>query len=186
MRTLLRAWMVGMLVMTLASGGEAQTSAKKMGETAAVIPSGFGEAVDRDIITIRDATVKFKMTEAAVAAGYKQVTGCVEHQPAGAMGYHFQNNDLLDTTLDLEHPEVLVYEKISDGSFQLNGVEFLVPIPAWKSSEPPHIMGQALIKADSIGFWFLHVWTWKPSPSGLFAPWNPDVKCQETASSMNH
>ena len=101
------------------------------------------------------------------------------------MGYHFQNNALLDTTLDLEHPEVLVYEKMPDGTFQLNGVEFLVPISAWKSSEPPRIMGQALIKADSIGFWFLHVWTWKPSPSGLFALWNPNVKCLE-ASPMNH
>src|SRR6476661_4296613 len=67
----------------------------------------------------------------------------------------------------------------------LYGVEFLVPISAWKSPEPPRIMGQALTKADSIGFWFLHVWTWKPSPSGLFAPWNPDVKCDVT-SSMHH
>ena len=135
--------------------------------------------LDRDIMTVRAATAKFKTTAAAEAAGYKRVTHCVQHQPAGAMGYHFQNNDLLDTTLDLEHPEVLVYEKMPDGTFQLNGVEFLVPISAWKSTEPPRIMGQALIRADSIGFWFLHVWTWKPSPSGLFAPWNPDVKCVE-------
>ena len=186
MRTLLRAWMLGMLVMAFVTeGSEAQTSAKKMGETPAVIPSGLGDAVDRDVMTIREATAKFKTTAAAEAAGYKQVTGCVEHQPAGAMGYHFQNNDLLDTTLNLEHPEVLVYEKMPDGSFQLNGVEFLVPISAWKSSEPPRIVGQALTRADSIGFWFLHVWTWKPSPSGLFAPWNPDVKCRD-GSSMNH
>ena len=54
---------------------------------------------------------------------------------------------------------MLVYEKMPDGTFQLNGVEFLVPISAWKSTEPPRIMGQALTKAP-IGFWFLHVWTW--------------------------
>lgn len=161
------------------------STTKGMGEAAGILPSGFGEAVDRDIMTIRVATAKFKTTEAAEAAGYKRVTGCVQHQPAGAMGYHFQNNALLDTTLDLEHPEVLVYEKMPDGTFQLNGVEFLVPISAWKSTEPPRIMGQALTKADSIGFWYLHVWTWKPSPSGLFAPWNPDVKCLETASMMH-
>jgi hypothetical protein len=101
------------------------------------------------------------------------------------MGYHFQNNALLDTTLDPEHPEVLVYEKLPDGAFQLNGVEFLVPIAAWKSTEPPRILGQALTKADPIGLWFLHVWIWKPDPKGLFAPWNPDVKCLE-ASPMNH
>ena len=187
MKTSLIAWMFGVMVAVLAlvSGTAAQTAAKYTGEAPGILPSSFGEAVDRNIMTIRGATARFKTTEAAEAAGYKRVTGCVQHQPAGAMGYHFQNNDLLDTTLDLEHPEVLVYEKMSDGTFQLNGVEFLVPISAWKSAEPPRIMGQALIKVDSIGFWFLHVWTWKPNPSGLFAPWNPDVKCLE-ASSMSH
>ena len=172
MRTRLRAWMFGVMVAVLAfaSGTAAQTSAKDVGEAPGILPSGFGEAVDRDIMTIRYATAKFKTTEAAEAAGYKRVTDCVQHQPAGAMGYHFQNNALLDTTLDLEHPEVLVYEKMPDGTFQLNGVEFLVPISAWKSTEPPRIMGQALMKVDSIGFWFLHVWTWKPSPSGLLLP----------------
>jgi hypothetical protein len=187
MKTSLRAWMFGLIVAVLAlvSGTAAQPPAKDIAEAPGILPSSFGEAVDRDIMTIRDATAKFKTTDAAEAAGYKRVTGCVQHQPAGAMGYHFQNDALLDTTLDLEHPEVLVYEKMPDGTFQLNGIEFLVPISAWKSTEPPRIMGQALIKVDSIGFWFLHVWTWKANPSGLFAPWNPDVKCLE-ASSMNH
>lgn len=187
MRTRFRAWMFGLMVAVLAlvSGTPAQTVAKDMGGAPGILPSQFGEAVDRDIMTIRDATTKLKTTEAAEAAGYKRVTDCIEHQPAGAMGYHFQNNALLDATLDLKHPEVLVYEKMPDGTFQLNGVEFLVPISAWKSTEPPRIMGQALMKADSIGVWFLHVWTWKPSPTGLFAMWNPDVKCPE-ASSMSH
>ena len=187
MRTALRAWMFGVIaaVLALASGAAAQTGAKDNSELRGILPSGYGEAVDRDITTLRDATAKFKTTEAAEAAGYKRVTGCVQHPRAGAMGYHFQNNALLDTTLDPEHPEVLVYEKMPDGTFQLNGVEFLVPISAWKSPEPPHILGQPLMKVDSIGFWFLHVWAWKPDPSGLFAPWNPDVKCLE-ASSMSH
>jgi hypothetical protein len=180
----MRALMLGVMALALVGGTAAQTSAKDMSQVPGILPSSYGEAVDRDIMTIRNATVQFKTTEAAQAAGYKQVTGCVQHQPAGAMGYHFQNNSLLDATLDLEHPEVLVYEKMPDGTFQLNGVEFLVPISAWKSPEPPRIMGQDLTKVDSIGFWFLHVWTWKPDPSGLFAPWNPDVKCTE-ASAMN-
>ena len=163
----------------------AQAGDKDTSQAPGILPSGYSDAVDRDVMKVREATAKFKPTEAAEAAGYKRVTDCVEYKPHGAMGYHYQNNALLDTTLDLEHPEVLVYEKMADGTFQLNGVEFLVPISGWKSPEPPRIMGQALTKADSIGFWFLHVWTWKPSPTGLFAPWNPDVKC-EAASSMQH
>ena len=187
MRNRLRTCVFGVMVAVSASiGGAAmQTFAKDVDQAQGILPSGLGAAVDRGITTIRAATVRFKNPEAAEAAGYKRVTDCVEHQPAGAMGYHYQNNDLLDTVLDLEHPEVLVYEKMPDGHFQLNGVEFLVPISAWKSTEPPRIMGQALTKSDPIGLWYLHVWTWKPSPSGLFAPWNPDVKCQEPAS-MSH
>jgi len=150
-----------------------------------ILPSGFGDAVDRDVVKVRDATAKFKKIEAAEPAGYKRVTDCVEYKPHGAMGYHFQNNALLDTTLDLDHPEVLVYEKMADGTFQLNGVEFLVPISAWTAAEPPRIMGQALKRADKLGIWYLHAWTWKASPTGLFADWNPDVKCEDP-SSMQH
>src|SRR3954466_720675 len=110
MRTQWSGWMFGTMVAVLALGGigAAQTPAKEMGAAPGIVPSGFGEAVDRDIMTIRTSTVQFKTTGAAEAAGYKQVTDCVQHQPAGAMGYHFQNNALLDTALDLEHPEVLV------------------------------------------------------------------------------
>lgn len=187
MRFRLRACVFGVTAAMLAASGAiaAQAVAKQMGMAPGILPSGYGEAVDRGIMTIRDATGKFKTTEAAEAAGYQRVTGCVEHQPYGAMGYHFQNNALLDARLELEHPEVLVYEKMPDGTFQLNGVEFLVPISAWKSTEPPRIMGQPLMKVDSIGLWFLHVWVWKPDPSGVFAPWNPDVKCRG-ASAMRH
>ena len=150
-----------------------------------ILPTGLGEDIDRGVAKIREATAKFQTTEAAEAAGYKLATGCVQHQPAGAMGYHYNNESLFDAKLDVEHPEVLVYEKRPDGTFQLNGVEFYVPTSAWTSPEPPRIMGQALQTAPGLGFWFLHVWVWKRSPSGLFSVWNPDVKCQE-ASPMTH
>lgn len=142
-----------------------------------IIPSGFGDDVDRDIVRVRAATECFKSVDAAVAAGYPRHSDCVAYPPAGAMGYHFQNAALLDGTLDVEHPEILVYEKMADGSFKLNGVEYVVPISAWKGPEPPTIMGQKLKRADKLGIFYLHVWTWEPSPSGVFADWNPRVKC---------
>ena len=181
------AWIAGVLVVMCAfvCAVVAQTRATDMSQAPRVLPSGLGDAVDRDVTKVREATARFKTTEAAEAAGYKRVSECVEYQPAGAMGYHFQNNALLDTTLDVDHPEVLVYEKKPDGAFKLNGVEFLVPIPAWTAAEPPRIMGQALKKADRLGIWYLHVWTWEPSPSGLFADWNPNVKCGD-ASAKHH
>lgn len=144
-----------------------------------ILPSGFGAAVDHDVQAVREATKPFHSVERAREAGYTQETECVEYPPQGGMGYHFTRHELRDQTLDVGQPEVLVYEKRADGSFQLNGVEYIVPIDAWNSSEPPKIMGQALKRFDRGGFWYLHVWIWKPSPSGLFADWNPDVKCKQ-------
>lgn len=174
------AWVVARAVVltgVLTCPVVAQAPRTDMAEAPGVLPSGLGDAVDRDVAKVRAATARFKSAEAAEAAGYARVTDCVEHQPDGAMGYHFQNNALLDATLDVEHPEVLVYERTPAGGFKLNGVEYLVPIPAWTAPEPPRIMGQALKRADRLGIWYLHVWTWEPSPSGLFADWNPRVKC---------
>jgi hypothetical protein len=169
----------GILVLTgaLTSAAGAQEPGGTTAHAPGILPSGLGDSVDREVARVRTATARFKSAQAAEAAGYARVTDCVEHQPDGAMGYHFQNNALLDTTLDVDRPEVLVYERQPDGGFKLNGVEFLVPIAAWTAPDPPRIMGQALKRADRLGIWYLHVWTWEPSPSGLFADWNPRVKC---------
>lgn len=188
MMTRSSGWIANVLpaILMCACAAGAQTGTTVMSQAPSVLPTGLGDAVDRDVLKIRAATDKFQTSDAAEAAGYKLATGCVQHQPAGAMGYHFNNEALFDATLDLEHPEVLVYEKRPDGTFQLNGVEFYVPTSAWKSAEPPRIMGHDLQTAPGLGFWFLHVWVWKHSPSGLFAVWNPDVKCGADVATMNH
>ncbi|MEO5821078.1 MAG: hypothetical protein ABIT71_11265 [Vicinamibacteraceae bacterium] len=154
-------------------------SAKPAGAmaTPAVLPTGMGDAIDRDLTRLRAATAPFTSSEAAVSAGYPAETNCVQHPAHGAMGYHYNNQALRDATLDVEKPEVLVYEKRADGTFKLNGVEFIVPLAAWTKTEPPTIMGQSLKRADSLGFWYLHVWSETVNPSGLFADWNPNVKC---------
>jgi hypothetical protein len=145
-----------------------------------ILPSGFGDAVDRDVQTVRDATKAFHSVARAEAAGYKQETDCVENPPEGGMGYHFTRRELRDATLEVDKPEVLVYEKRPDGSFKLNGVEYIVPVDSWKSSEPPTIMGQPMKRFDRAGIWYLHVWIWEQSPSGIFADWNPRVKCKQS------
>ena len=143
-----------------------------------ILPSRLGEEVDRDIARARAATAKFRNPEAASAAGYPATSHCVENPPAGGMGLHFGNPALQDTTLDVEKPEILVYEKMSDGSLRLNGVEYVVPIAQWTSEQPPTLMGQPLKRANGLGIWYLHAWIWKPSPAGVFSDWNADVKCR--------
>lgn len=150
------------------------------GDRQAMTPaaaSGFGEAVDRDLARIRSATVRFKKADAALAAGYDPTDHCVERQPDGGMGLHWSRQSLHDDKLEVEKPEILVYEKLADGTYKLNGVEYIVPISAWTRAEPPTIMGQKLKRAEMLGIWYLHVWVWDENPSGLFADWNPRVKC---------
>jgi hypothetical protein len=125
----------------LLAGGIAGLRAAQMNSASpaavpGIIPSGFGESVDRNVARVRAATERFKASDAAIAAGYPRHTDCVQSPPQGAMGFHFQNHTLLDATLDVEKPEVLVYEKMADGTFKLNGVEYLVPIAAWKRVMP--------------------------------------------------
>jgi hypothetical protein len=161
--------------LTLSVG--AQMAPKALDKVPGIIPSGFGDAVDHDLAKVRKATERYRNADAANAAGYPVNTHCIENQPTGGMGYHFQNASLMDANLEVDKPENLVYEKRPDGSFQLNGVEYIVPISAWTKDEPPMIMGQKLKRAEKLGIYYLHVWIWKPSSTGVFADWNPDVKC---------
>jgi hypothetical protein len=45
-------------------------------------------------------------------------------------------------------------------------------------SATPTIMGQPMKRFDRAGFYYLHVWIWEQSPSGIFADWNPRVRCK--------
>jgi hypothetical protein len=142
--------------------------------------TGLGEAIDRDVALIRAATAAFASLDEAVAAGYaRDVAHCLDNPPHGAMGYHHQNASLLDDRIELERPEILVYERLPDGEYRFNGVEYIVPFSAWPADapEPPTAMGRELKPAPSLRLWYLHVWVWLENPSGLFADWNPRVSC---------
>jgi hypothetical protein len=140
---------------------------------------GQDAAVERDVARVRAATEKFKSLDQAVAAGYGRDGGrCLDNPPHGAMGFHHQNDALLDDRLEVERPEMLVYERLPNGQYRLNGVEYIVPFSARpETSPPPTVMGQALKPAPSLKIWYLHVWVFTENPSGLFADWNPRVTC---------
>ena len=62
----------------------------------------------------------------------------------GAMGVHFAKPALFDGKVDVEHPEVLVYEP-RNGRLHLVAAEYIVPASAWDPvhdpSDKPHVMG---------------------------------------------
>ena len=57
--TRMSVWMTSVLVVISAFGTVAQTSATDKSQVPGMSPSGFGEAVDRDIMKVRNATARF-------------------------------------------------------------------------------------------------------------------------------
>ena len=145
-----------------------------------------------ELAQLRAATARFHRLDEAIAAGYQLgwvngsgvriITGCVAHPTAGAMGYHYFNQELVaDLAVDPLRPEVLVYESASDGALELIAVEWVVPGPNTNPpglSEPPSVLGMEMhILVPAVGFWLKHAWIWKHNPTGMFADWNPEVVC---------
>jgi hypothetical protein len=134
------------------------------------------------------------------------VTAEMEGMPRqlGEMGIHYFRPDLLQITgteprvggmgahEDFTQPGVLVYEPQADGSLALVAVENLIFQAGWEATGangPPefagnqyfHLVNNPLTEVDEAhGFephYELHIWLYRENPSGLFAPFNPNVSC---------
>lgn len=135
--------------------------------------------LNQDLAKARKATAAFHDFDKAEAAGYDTpISPCVEVPGLGGMGYHYANFANFDGTVDIENPEVLLYEPQEDGSLKLVGIEYIVPLDAWSGSEAPELFGQHFHKNEGLGIWALHVWIWSDNPDGMFADFNPKVSCQ--------
>ena len=96
------------------------TMATAQDERHAERPEALGGIV-RDM---RMATERFQDVSGAIAAGYVSTGSCVSGPEQGAMGVHYVNEALIaDGVLDVQRPEVLVYEPRA-GRLRLVAVEF--------------------------------------------------------------
>jgi hypothetical protein len=128
---------------------------------------------------LKRATRPFQSLDSAVAAGYPAVVkDCLVHEHHGAMGFHHVNRKYVDAKVEVERPEILLYERLPNGAYRLNGVEYIVPYSAWPAdSVAPVLMGQTLKRDEALKIWFLHVWVWSDNADGIFADYNPAVQC---------
>jgi len=126
------------------------------------------------------ATAAFQDVGAAEAAGYASTLdtlGCFQDPTQGGMGLHYLDQSLMDATVDIAHPEALVYELAADGTIAgLVAHEYIVPIEAWTSAEPPTLFGVDFHHHPTLPLWVLHTWIWKDNVNGVFADWNPAVR----------
>ena len=135
--------------------------------------------VQREIAGLRDLTAPFHQFETAARAGWgSQITGCFSDPTQGGMGYHYGNVALIDGTVDVLEPELLLYEPQKNGRLRLVAVEYIVPFTEWTSAEPPRLFDQSFHRNEAFGLWVLHVWHFRNNPRGMFADWNPNVSCE--------
>jgi hypothetical protein len=137
--------------------------------------------------TVRDATRRFHDVRQAKAEGYELMFGCVSGPDDGAMGLHYVNMALVgDGVLDPRRPEIVIYEPLPNGGRRLIGADFLIFADAWHAANAgtPELGGQLMHRIDSPNryglpaFYTLHVWAWKPNPTGAFVNWHADVSCE--------
>jgi hypothetical protein len=137
-----------------------------------------------ELDALKDNLSAYRSLSAAQAAGWDTpITPCWYATGSGGMGYHYGNPDLIDGTPSLENPEAFMYEPQEDGSMKLVGLEYIVPIAAWTGDEPPSLVGESFMRMDDLGLYALHIWLWEENPSGLYAPWNPKVSCDNAEES---
>lgn len=147
-------------------------------------PAGQGNQ-SKLVQMVREATKQYLDINNAVKDGYEPFLGCVSGSDHGAMGTHYVNGNLLNGTIDVNHPQALIYEPSPNGNMKLVGVEFITFASTWmqNNSSPPVLEGQVFLYVDSPNrfnipaFFELHVWAWRDNPQGDFVDWNDHVTC---------
>ena len=162
---------------------------------AAVVPllaiAGFAAAGggQSSVADVRAATAKYHDIDVARALHdeeelaqvqpYGEGTCIANLDGPGAMGIHLLLRDRVDAVLVPDEPEALLYEKRSNGSYKLTGVEYVVA-----GGPQPTLYGETFVPTNLARFgnpaatvWTLHAWIWKPNADGIFKPWNPRVSC---------
>ena len=191
------AQLVAGIALLVGCGSPTETTAQLQSQAAAA-SRGSGENEDngsaslrKDLATLRRVTAPFHSFAKAEAAGWsKKITDCMtDPNGAGGMGFHYGNTDLINSTVSVDKPELLLYEPEKNGKLSLVAVEYIIPYSFQSREGPaPVLFGKQFKQNDTFQLWGLHVWLWEENPSGLFASWNPKVGCKyaTAVSAMSH
>jgi hypothetical protein len=139
------------------------------------------------------ATKGFTHPAAAQASGYgllKDAKGiaCIAMKGMGGMGVHYANGSLVDSKIQVRHPEALVYRFTNNGHLRLAALEYLVLRKDWRAANGagaprPELFGHrfnftpAGNRFGLPAYFSLHAWLWDKNPAGKYQMWNPTVHC---------
>jgi hypothetical protein len=150
-------------------------------------------AIKKQLAKTKTALAAYQSVSAAEAAGYKAESPCewIPSAPqaswwGGGMGIHYVNDALLGKPINPLKPAILTYVPTPTGGMELLAAEYFKPDADQNvrtDGDRPSVFGHPfdgpmLGHAPGMPIHYdLHVWLWKHNPSGMFAPWNPDVTC---------
>lgn len=151
--------------------GASQTN-HAMGQSSAAGAAAHRDSLPVDqVARVKQATARYRDVANAVADGYADINVVIPN-----MGRHYLKQALMDSTFDVELPEILVYAPDSSGTLQLVAAEYAVPTNL-STKAPEGFRGSAdqWFVNEQFNIWTLHAWVWKENPAGIFYPTNPNV-----------
>lgn len=134
----------------------------------------------KDLATLRRVTAGLHRFSAAMDAGWDtEITPCM-FSAQGGMGYHYGRPEYInDGKVQVDQPELLLFEPEKNGQFRLVAVEYI--LPGLPTDPAPSLFGRSFRYNTAFGVWALHAWVWQNNPSGIFEDWNPRVSCAYAA-----
>lgn len=121
----------------------------------AVVATGIGAA--------SPGLGKYHDVDRALADGYINTGVCVP-----GMGIHFVNPSLIDDSVSVSEPEVLVYAYSDTGELELVAVEYV-------STQEFELLGDHAHYNPHLNAYALHAWYFLHNPDGLTTDFNPRV-----------
>lgn len=130
--------------------------------------SGLNATTLWELQQARAATARYRDIRNAKKDGYVDINVVAQN-----MGHHFMKVANVDEKFDFRNPEILVYNKMEDGSMLLVAVEYAVPL-SLSANAPEGFTGSHDVWDENFGFglWLLHAWVWYHNPAGVFNPTN--------------
>jgi hypothetical protein len=151
----------------------ASQATQPMGHPAASMAAHHADSLPVDqLALVKQATARYQDVRHAVADGYEDINVVIPN-----MGHHYLKKALMDSSFDVEHPEILVYAPDAKGTLQLVAAEYAVPTNL-SAQAPEGFRGSAdqWFVNEQFNIWTLHAWVWKDNPAGTFYPTNPTVQ----------
>ncbi|HEX5654461.1 MAG TPA: hypothetical protein VFX58_15385, partial [Chitinophagaceae bacterium] len=144
-----RSWQVilfTVLFVLLITGCTKQDSTGSFGEGATASTARAATFPNRQE-NISAQTIWELQQARAATARYQDIKNAFKDEyedlnlPLPNMGHHFMKRGLVDAEFDIRKPELLVYNKMEDGEFELVAVEYAVPIPMAPADGPAGFTG---------------------------------------------